>query len=255
MTDESMMRGGVTSTEPQPHVGEFEFPSFDVAACPYPYYAALRHEAPVYKHPDRNEYIVTRHEDIVFVAKNSELFSNAKLGEAGDSVLGQGSGDASNTPSNVFFADPPEHNRKRKLLYPAFSLERLAIYEPMIREITNSLIDSFIDRGQCDFRPDFADLLPLYLICDILGLPREDISIRARSVKRGARRPAISTRKACEFEEENERERWPTSRSRFGSGSRSRAMTTSASWCTRRSTGTGRPTFPTSCRSAPISLD
>ncbi len=177
MSDDTTVSERSASTEDPPHVGEFAFPSFEVAACPYPYYAALRHEAPVFKHPDRNEYIVSRHEDIVYVAKNAELFSNAQLGEGGDRVLGQGSGDATHTPSNVFFTDPPEHNRKRKLLYPVFSLERLATYEPMIREITDALIDGFIGRGECEFRSEFADLLPLYLICDILGLPREDISI------------------------------------------------------------------------------
>ena len=177
MTEEMTRSAQRRLAAPLPRVGEFEFPSFEVAKCPYPYFEALRTEAPVYKHPDRNEYIVSRHEDIVLVAKNSDLFSNAQLGDDGDRVLGRGSGDAKNTPSNVFFTDPPEHNRKRKLLYPMFSLERLATYEPMIQQIANTLIDAFVDRGECDFRPEFADLLPLYLICDILGLPRDDISI------------------------------------------------------------------------------
>jgi len=177
MTEE-MTAPSAAPTALAPHVGEFAFPSFEVAKCPFPHFGAMRAEAPVYKHPDRNEYIVSRHEDIVFVAKNSDLFSNAELGEDGDRVLGRGSGDdAKNTPSNVFFTDPPEHNRKRKLLYPMFSLERQATYEPMINAIANALIDEFIGRGECEFRSEFADLLPLHLICDIIGLPREDIPI------------------------------------------------------------------------------
>lgn len=176
--DSTASTTGAPPAGPHPHVGEFEFPAFDVAKCPFPYFAAMRAEAPVYKHPDRNEYIVSRREDISFIAKNSEIFSNAHLGEGGDRVLGRGSGDdAKNTPSNVFFTDPPEHNRKRKLLYPMFSLERQRTYEPMIQGITNALIDDFIERGEVDFRTEFADLLPLHLICDILALPREDIPI------------------------------------------------------------------------------
>lgn len=171
----------VTPTPGHRHVDEYEMPSAEVSACPYPFYEALRAEAPVYKYPGRNEYIVSRHQDIVRVVKDTEVFSNAAIASDDDSygqIMGQGSSEeCPHTPSNMFFTDPPEHKRKRDLVYPMFSLERQQTYEPIIRRTANELIDAFIGRGECDFRTDFADLLPLYVVCEILGLRREDIPI------------------------------------------------------------------------------
>src|SRR5688572_3676472 len=101
------------------HVDEYEMPSAEVSACPYPYYKALRAEAPVYKYPGRNEYIVSRHADIVKVVKDTELFSNAAMAEDSDAyaqILGKGSAqDCPAHPGNMFFTDPPEHKLKRSL--------------------------------------------------------------------------------------------------------------------------------------------
>lgn len=163
------------------HVDQYTLPSEEVSACPYPFYEALRAEAPVYKYPGRDEYFVSRHEDIAAITKDTERFSNAALAEDNEEygqIMGKGSGeDRPATPSNMFFTDPPEHMRKRQLAKKMFVGKSLEAYEPSIRAIANELIDGFADRGQCDFRTEFADLLPLYLVSQILGLPREDIPI------------------------------------------------------------------------------
>jgi cytochrome P450 len=178
--DATVNPGSGTATAGQRHVSAYALPSAEVSECPYPFYKSLRAEAPVYKYPGRNEYLVSRHEDIAYVSKHPELFSNAALAdeERYGRILGKGASEETpDTPSNMFFTDPPEHKRKRHLVFPMFSVDRLASYEPLVRDIANQLVDSFIDRGECDFRTEFADLLPLYFICDVLGLRREDIGV------------------------------------------------------------------------------
>src|SRR5271154_1275639 len=57
-------------------VAETPFPSAATMACPYGYYESLRAGGPVYRSPDRNEFFITRLEDILHVNRHPELFSS-----------------------------------------------------------------------------------------------------------------------------------------------------------------------------------
>jgi cytochrome P450 len=138
------------------------WPSHEAAACPFPFYEALRSQAPVYRYPGRDEYVVSRWEDIVHVAQHPEIFGQVGVGgRAG--------------PAGMAATDPPEHRLKRMLGLRMVSTARLREYEPMVRSIANELVDAFVDRGECDFSAEFAGLLPISVIFDIFGLPRNDL--------------------------------------------------------------------------------
>jgi cytochrome P450 len=169
------------TTAPSQRLGEPVWPSPEMTECPYPTYGALRTEAPVYKYPDRNEYLVTRWEDITYVAKHPELFSNAvfdvdptlrrmqAVRETGAPRTGRWSA------KSMSSSDPPEHKQKRALGLNLVHGDRLKKYEPRVEVLVNELIDRWIDRGRCDFRAEFSDYLPIHVIVDLLGLPREDV--------------------------------------------------------------------------------
>jgi cytochrome P450 len=70
--------------------------------------------------------------------------------------------------------DPPIHSKYRSLLAPVFAPPRIAALEPRIREVTTSLIDAFIDNGECEFIAEFADPLPITIFTEMLGLPTEE---------------------------------------------------------------------------------
>jgi cytochrome P450 len=70
--------------------------------------------------------------------------------------------------------DPPDHTRLRRLVSKAFTPRRVAEFEPRVREITDRLIDGFAARGEADLIHEFAFPLPIYAICDLLGVPAED---------------------------------------------------------------------------------
>ena len=163
------------------------WPAEEITDCPFGLYAQLREEAPIYKRPDRDEFYVTRFEDLVFIARRPDIFSNDLFGSGDASVKkilwrgdehGSDSADPAmerrTTPFPSASSDPPEHRGKRLLALDMVSSQRMRDYEPMIRAHCDELIDGWIGRGECSFRSEFSDLLPVRVIADILGLPSED---------------------------------------------------------------------------------
>jgi cytochrome P450 len=70
--------------------------------------------------------------------------------------------------------DPPSHTRYRKMVDYAFTPKRVRVLKPSMDEIVNMLIDGFIDRGRVELIHEFAVPVPLYVIADQLGVPRDD---------------------------------------------------------------------------------
>jgi cytochrome P450 len=163
---------------------DFGFPSPSVTQCPYPFYEALRQEQPVFKHPERNEYLISRRKDILFVLQHPEIFSN-ELSRA-DKDLARGAGhwlEAADvpegeeqiiTPNSMSHSDPPEHTLKRRVAAELIKRDRLSRIEPRIAELANELIDAFVDDGECEIRSQYADPLALSVICELAGFPRDD---------------------------------------------------------------------------------
>lgn len=82
--------------------------------------------------------------------------------------------------------DPPYHNSWRNALNPFFKPEAVAAFEGSLREEANRLIDTFIDRGECNFVPEFSSQLPgNAMFKNLLGLPPEDIPMLIRDMDAG----------------------------------------------------------------------
>jgi cytochrome P450 len=106
---------------------------------------------------------VRRYEDILAIVKDSKTFSNARVQEPLQELetkaaerLQEGV-QVTPTTSN---ADPPKHQRTRKHASKAFSAKRVQALKPRVREISEGLIDGFIDEGRVDFVERFAFPLP-----------------------------------------------------------------------------------------------
>jgi cytochrome P450 len=152
------------------------FPSAEAIACPYPLYKTLRAEAPIYKLPGREEYVVTRHEDVFHATRHPEIFSsrhsvfeNGRMRAATLADVGP------DQPASIVMSDPPQHTPKRKLAFEMFKPGKLRGYEEMIRRHVDDLIDVFVDRGEVEFVAEFADPLPVLVIMTLFGLPVEDV--------------------------------------------------------------------------------
>jgi len=84
---------------------------------------------------------------------------------------------------------PPQHVRLRRLVHKGFTPRMVAQLEPRVREITNQILDAVAPRGACDFVTDIAALLPLAVICALMGVPREDWGLMFTLTNRRVRRP------------------------------------------------------------------
>ncbi len=150
---------------------------------PHQYYERLRNEAPVFRDPKNNIVYVSTYDLIKHVNSKPTVFSN-KFGEQ----LRAGSSETQMHPEEIevlmtgiapkdtmLTADPPEQTRYRKLAMKAFTYKRVLQMGDYVKQVTNELIDAFIDDGHCEFKAQFGNLLPLTVIADALGVPREDM--------------------------------------------------------------------------------
>jgi len=146
-------------------------------ADPYPTYAALRRDAPVFHDPRLDVWVLSRYDDVVAAVKQPEVFScNGALTAAGKfapSVQAVFAGSAG-LAAILNESDGPVHTRLRGAFGRWFNRERVTLMEPHIRAIAGELIDGFEAEGEADLMAEFAALLPGLVICDLLGVPRGD---------------------------------------------------------------------------------
>ncbi|MFB6718291.1 MULTISPECIES: cytochrome P450 [unclassified Streptomyces] len=71
--------------------------------------------------------------------------------------------------------DDPEHNERRRMLIPSFSVKRTAALRPRIQETVDRLLDAMIEQGPpADLVSAFALPVPSMVICSLLGVPYAD---------------------------------------------------------------------------------
>ena len=146
-------------------------------ANPYPGYATLRRDAPVFYDPQLDTWVVSRHADIAAALKQPENFSSSDAlrvaGQFPRSVQAVLAGGVGMSPP-LTEADGPAHTRMRAVLNRAFAQRRIEGMEPRIRAIADELIDQFEVDGKAELVSQFASPLPGFVICDLLGVPRTD---------------------------------------------------------------------------------
>ena len=138
---------------------------------PYPYYHALREQDPVHRFAD-GSYFFTRHADLFRIYRDAKLFSSDKKKMFkplfGDTLLYQ------HHTTSLVFNDPPLHTHVRKAIGDALSHKTLLAMEPGLRKFTATLLDRLEDQVEFDLMSDFATLIPVEVIGNLLRLPRED---------------------------------------------------------------------------------
>jgi len=160
-------------------VGDVDFFDPAINDCPYPAYATLRNEAPVWWDPRTAMYVVSRYEDVKMVLLDTERFSSVRpsrrLGPLGEAVqtmyLEQGWVPAATLAGR----DDPNHKQMRTLFNHAYRPNRIRTLEPLIDSFSNQLIDAFCNDGYCDFVRQFAVPLPLQVIAVQVGANVDDI--------------------------------------------------------------------------------
>jgi cytochrome P450 len=136
-------------------------------ANPYPLYAELR-KTPVARQDD-GSYVVSTYAEIV------ELLHDPRISSDQRNIAG---GDASGYTQSFIHADPPEHDRLRRIVMrhfgPPHTPGRVDAMEPSMRRIVARLIDGLAGSAEVDIVDQLAYPFPVAVICELLGVPRED---------------------------------------------------------------------------------
>ena len=141
----------------------------------YPTYRILRDEAPVYRVPNTNMFVVTRYDDVLHVLRHQEIFRTggaaSRSPEARAVYAAKGWERAAPLGSN-----PPEHRWYRDVVDGYFDSNGAAHWQPFIEATISDLILAMKESGgPVDFVESFALPLPVRVITRILGFPADDI--------------------------------------------------------------------------------
>ena len=125
----------------------------------------------MHRNPD-GTYVLTRYADCVAAYRDPAVWSSDKrlsfAPKFGGSPLFE------HHTTSVVFTDPPDHTRIRALFQAAFTRRALAALEPRIVALIDDYLDAFADRGEMEVVNDFSFRLPIEVVCDMLGVPRDD---------------------------------------------------------------------------------
>ncbi|MCU0272418.1 MAG: cytochrome P450 [Acidimicrobiales bacterium] len=132
------------------------------AGEPHDTWTWMRANAPVYYDEANDVWAITKYDDILRISKDPATFSSHRSPRPHGDPLPM-----------MISMDDPDHVRRRKLVNRGFTPKRVRDKESEIRAICDAIIDRICERGECDFVWDIAAPLPLLLIGDMLGFPRE----------------------------------------------------------------------------------
>jgi pimeloyl-[acyl-carrier protein] synthase len=152
--------------------GEVYFNIWDpeFRANPYPHYdPLLAGPPPIVDAGPMKFALVARYADVTAGLRDHEHLSSMQPAPPPEQVYeGRFKG-----ARNMLGSDPPQHSRLRRLVSRDFTPRRIRELEPRIREIAKDLLDKVEARGQFDLMADIADVLPVTVIAEMLGVPPE----------------------------------------------------------------------------------
>ncbi len=149
----------------------------DINADPYPIYARLRDEAPVY-HNDRYDFwALSRHEDVQQALVNWQTFSNTR-----SDILDIIRSGIELPPGVILFEDPPTHTMHRGLMSRVFTPRRMAMLEDQVRDFCVKALDPLVGADRFDIVQELAVVMPMRVIGMLLGIPEQDqVAVRNRT--------------------------------------------------------------------------
>ena len=150
----------------------------DVLDDPRPFYDWLRSEAPVWRVPGQDTYLVSDPSQIRETVRRTDDFSSNLVSILHDDGSGCPVAYAMapfGDPIHVLStADPPLHARHRRLLQSHLSPATVSTLEPAVTGIVDEHLDQLLDSSHVDFVTVFGDPVPARTICEVIGRPDGD---------------------------------------------------------------------------------
>ncbi|MET8776882.1 cytochrome P450 [Nocardia sp. NPDC004654] len=137
---------------------------------PYPTYARLRAEAPVYHNSTQDFWALAKHADVRAALRDSVRLSNSW----GVSMDPTSYGPDAHKSMSFLAMDDPKHARIRKLVSKGFTPRRVMDLSDRITALTRQHWQRCLEMKEFDFIRDFAGLLPMDVVSELLGVPEVD---------------------------------------------------------------------------------
>ena len=158
----------------------------EVINHPREYFDQMRAKGPITQEKYFNTYMVTGYDEVMEILNNKDGTFSSLTGVVGPKpgIPFEPEGDDISEQleahrkemawsSHLTTMDGEAHAKARGLMASLLTYKRLKANEDYLYDLTDRLIDGFIDRGHCDIVPEFAHATTVYAICDILGVPME----------------------------------------------------------------------------------
>ncbi len=146
--------------------------AWDFHNDPYPTYKRLREEAPAYHNDRLGFWAISRHEDVEAAFRDWKMYSNK------DGVALEALPQSVTKMMSILGMDPPLHNDIRRIVVHVFTAKQMDAMEEGIRQMAVKYVRSLVDKSKAgepiDFIEDFAGRLPMDVISDMIGVPKED---------------------------------------------------------------------------------
>jgi len=152
----------------------------DVQANPYPFYAALREQAPAYWLESLQSFVVSRYDDVRRVMHDHNAFSSEAMGalvsrpvEYADAADALDAYDRSDFPNSIVGLDGAAHARLRSIVNRGFTPKRMGVLEAEMRRTARSFADPLVAAGAGDLQSGLSVPFPTTVIAQLLGVPPE----------------------------------------------------------------------------------
>jgi cytochrome P450 len=154
----------------------------DVITDPYTYYGRLRDEDPVHWNETYALWVVTRHDDLVWLTRHNELFSSAVFKNdprppypaIDESDLGLYEYVRNYQGDQFIQHDRPEHLEMRRVVHGYFTPKSMEAWRPFVQTAVKELLDEAEEKGRVDVMRDLATPLPVLVIAQMMGVPEQD---------------------------------------------------------------------------------
>lgn len=170
----------------------------DIPTYPFPFaehslelpqeYDRLRQQCPVAKvHMPYggDAFMPTQYEEI------AQAFADPKYGaiKASDGEVprleaGHVTGTEDSEMTTIFSVTDARHNKLRRVIGPAFTVQAANKLRPRVAEVTNALVDAMVRKGPpADLFEDYAIQVPMTVLCEMLGIPQQEEHLYRESAR------------------------------------------------------------------------
>ena len=143
----------------------------DFVQNPYPAYDRMREQGPLFHWKGFGFKCSAQHETVNTLLRDRR-FSSELPEDLAPAVPAHLAEFYAFESRSILAIEPPSHTRIRSLLTRAFTTRRINEMAPQVRALSRDLVAGFPD-GPFDLLPSFAEVIPVTVICRLLGVPED----------------------------------------------------------------------------------